>query len=166
MASKLSTEQKTTILEIFSLFDQNEENTVLLKDVPVVLRSIGLQLEADEMKEVMDDLEIRVTPVSIKPDKGKKQLPPVVTFTLFSTVVENLIKGIDEEKDIREAFQAFDREGDGTLFAVELRQILTNMGDRLTEDEVEEMLDEIDIDANGRIDYKKLAKIITAKSVL
>eukprot|EP00800_Vazella_pourtalesii_P008663 TRINITY_DN22442_c0_g1_i1.p1 TRINITY_DN22442_c0_g1~~TRINITY_DN22442_c0_g1_i1.p1 ORF type:complete len:167 (-),score=51.68 TRINITY_DN22442_c0_g1_i1:372-872(-) len=166
MASKLSTEQKTTILEIFSLFDQNEENNILLKDVPVVLRSIGLQLETDEMNEVMEDLENRVMPVSAKPVKGKNQLPPVVTFTLFSTVVENLIKGIDEEKEIREAFQAFDREGDGTLLAVELRQILTNMGDRLTEDEVEEMLDEVDIDANGRIDYRKLAKIITAKSVL
>ena len=128
MASKLSTEQKTTILEIFSLFDQNEENNILLKDVPVVLRSIGLQLETDEMNEVMEDLENRVMPVSAKPVKGKNQLPPVVTFTLFSTVVENLIKGIDEEKEIREAFQAFDREGDGTLLAVELRQILTNMG--------------------------------------
>ncbi|KAI6661639.1 hypothetical protein LOD99_13512 [Oopsacas minuta] len=163
MASQLSAEQKTTILEIFSLFDHSEDHTILLKDVPVVLRSLGIHLEAEELEEVMQDLEKRVMPV--KPEKDKGQIP-VVTFTHFSTVVESLVKEIDNEKEIREAFQAFDKEGDGLLLAVELRQILTNMGDKMTEDEVEEMLDEVDIDANGKVDYAKLAKIITSKTVL
>ena len=165
MASILSAEQKTTILEIFSLFDHTEDNTILLKDVPVVLRSLGIQLEGEEMNAVMQDLEKCVVPIRSEKEKGSAPVP-VVTFTHFSTVVENLMKEIDDEKEIREAFQAFDRDGDGQLLAVELRQILTNMGDKLTEDEVEEMLDEVEIGANGKVDYVKLAKIITSKTVI
>ena len=165
MASILSAEQKTTILEIFSLFDHTEDNTILLKDVPVVLRSVGFMLDGEEMNEVMQDLEKCVMPARSEKAKGPPPVP-VVTFSGFSTVVERLMKEIDNEKEIREAFQAFDREGDGQLLAVELRQILTNMGDKLTEDEVEEMLDEVDVGANGKVDYVKLAKILTCKSVI
>ena len=165
MASILSAEQKTTILEIFSLFDQTEDHTILLRDVPVALRSIGFMLDGEEMGAVMQDLEKCVMPVRPEKEKGPPPVP-VVTFTHFSTVVEKLMKEIDSEKEIREAFQAFDREGDGKLLAVELRQILTNIGDRLTEDEVEEMLEEVDIGADGKVDYVKLAKIITCKNVI
>lgn len=164
MASKLSAEQKTTIQEVFSLFDHDDNNTIMLKEVPVALRTIGLHLEDDEMKDVMEDLESNIKP--FKPDRNKSSTLPVVTFTYFSTIVESLVRDVDDERETREAFQAFDREGEGTLLAVELRHILTSLGDKLTEEEVDELLDEVDMDTQGRVDYVKLAKVITSKEIL
>lgn len=58
------------------------------------------------------------------------------------------------ESDIREAFRIFDRDGNGTISAAELRHVMTNLGEKLTDEEVDEMLREADIDGDGEIDYE------------
>ncbi len=45
-------------------------------------------------------------------------------------------------------------QGHGQLSAAELRHIMTNLGEKLTEDQVEEMLAFADADAQGEINYK------------
>ena len=47
----------------------------------------------------------------------------------------------------------FDNDGDGYISAPELRQVMMNLGEKLTETEVDEMVREADIDGDGRIDY-------------
>lgn len=59
------------------------------------------------------------------------------------------------EQDVRDAFRVFDRAGTGMISATELRNILTNMGERLTEEEVDEILKEATIDADGLINYEE-----------
>ena len=39
------------------------------------------------------------------------------------------------EAQMRESFRVFDREGDGFLTAAELRHIMTNLGEKLREEE-------------------------------
>ncbi len=58
------------------------------------------------------------------------------------------------ESDIREAFKIFDRDGNGTISAAELRHVMTNLGEKLTDDEVDEMLMEADVNGDGEIDYE------------
>lgn len=41
----------------------------------------------------------------------------------------------------------------GTISADELRQVMLNMGEKLTPEEVEDMIKEADSDGNGEIDY-------------
>ena len=50
-------------------------------------------------------------------------------------------------------FQTFDRDGDGYISAVELRQVMVSLGEKLSQKEVEEMINAADVDGNGRIDY-------------
>lgn len=56
-------------------------------------------------------------------------------------------------EDLREAFRVFDQDGDGYITASELRHAMTNMGEKLTEEEVEEMIRDGDADGDGRINY-------------
>ena len=46
----------------------------------------------------------------------------------------------------------FDKDGDGFIDANELRHLLTNLGEKLTETEVDEMIREVDIDGDGKVD--------------
>ena len=42
----------------------------------------------------------------------------------------------DTEEDIIEAFRVFDKDGNGTISAAELRHVMTNLGEKLTDEEV------------------------------
>ncbi len=47
----------------------------------------------------------------------------------------------------------FDKDGNGFISAAELRHIMTNLGEKLTDEEVDEMIREADVDGDGQINY-------------
>ena len=58
----------------------------------------------------------------------------------------------DFSTEIRETFKDFDKDGTGKISPEDLEQILTSLGDELTEEEVQQMIREAGSDGNG-IDY-------------
>ena len=62
-------------------------------------------------------------------------------------------------EELQQAFRMFDKDGDGFIDAAELRHLLTNLGERLDEEEVDEMIAEVDIDGDGKVDYKGQRKV-------
>ncbi len=87
----------------------------------------------------------------------------------FLTMMARKMKDTDSEEEIREAFkvsrppsdatrarlivqQVFDRDNNGFISAAELRHVMTSIGEKLTDDEVDEMIREADQDGDGRID--------------
>uniref|UniRef100_A0A8R1XSG6 Calmodulin n=1 Tax=Onchocerca volvulus TaxID=6282 RepID=A0A8R1XSG6_ONCVO len=55
------------------------------------------------------------------------------------------------------ASQVFDKDGNGFISAAELRHVMTNLGEKLTDEEVDEMIREADIDGDGQVNYEVLA---------
>ena len=47
--------------------------------------------------------------------------------------------------------QVFDKDGNGFISAAELRHVMTNLGEKLTDEEVDEMIREADIDGDGQV---------------
>ena len=59
--------------------------------------------------------------------------------------------------------QVFDKDGNGFISAAELRHVMTNLGEKLTDEEVDEMIREADIDGDGQINYEEFVKMMRAK---
>ena len=51
-------------------------------------------------------------------------------------------------------FRVFDKDGNGLISASELRIVMDNLGEKLTDDEVEEMIREADLDGDGMVSYE------------
>lgn len=47
----------------------------------------------------------------------------------------------------------FDKNKDGLISSSELRHVMTNLGERLSEEEVDDMIKEADMDGDGMVNY-------------
>jgi calmodulin len=50
-------------------------------------------------------------------------------------------------------YRVFDKDNNGVISSTELRRVMTNLGEKLTDDEVEDMIKEADIDGDGMVNY-------------
>jgi calmodulin len=73
--------------------------------------------------------------------------------------MERKMKNTDSEKEILEAFKVFDKDGNAFISAADI----TNLGEYLADEEVDEMIHEADIadiDGDGQINYEEFVKMM------
>lgn len=56
--------------------------------------------------------------------------------------------------ELKEAFRLYDKEGVGYLTTEVLRDILHELDDKITEEDLDMMIDEIDLDGSGTVDLE------------
>ena len=82
-----------------------------------------------------------------------------IDFPEFLSLMARKMKDTDTEEELIEAFKVFDRDGNGLISAAELRHVMTNLGEKLTDEEVDEMIREADIDGDGHINYEGIISL-------
>lgn len=65
--------------------------------------------------------------------------------------------------EMREAFQLFDKNGDGFISAKELGVLMRTLGRNPTEDEILNIMNEIDVDHNGKLDFSEFTVMMKDK---
>jgi len=84
----------------------------------------------------------------------------MIDFPEFLTMMARKMKESDSEEEIKEAFNVFDRDRNGQISAAELRHVMTNLGEKLTDEEVDEMIKEADFNGDGQINYEEFVKMM------
>merc|ERR1712180_494429 len=129
--------------EAFNMIDQNRDGFIDGEDLKDMLASLG--------KDVDDTYIDGMT--------GEAHGP--INFTMFLTMFGEKLNGTDPEEVIRNAFACFDDENSGNINEDYLRELLTTMGDRFTDDQVDDMFREAPIDnQTGDFDYNAFVKIL------
>ena len=83
-----------------------------------------------------------------------------IEFSEFLALMSRQLKCNDSEQELLEAFKVFDKNGDGLISAAELKHVLTSIGEKLTDAEVDEMLREVS-DGSGEINIKQFAALLS-----
>merc|ERR1712146_835142 len=89
-----------------------------------------------------------------------------IDFPEFLSLMARRMKDTDAEEELVEAFKVSDRDGNGLISAAELRHVMTNLGEKLTDEEVDEMIREADVDGDGHINYEEFVRMMMAKKQL
>ncbi|KAG0258724.1 hypothetical protein DFQ27_004492, partial [Actinomortierella ambigua] len=71
---------------------------------------------------------------------------------------------MDQHNEIKEAFSLFDKDGNGIITIKELGHVMSALGQKPTEAELQRMINEVDADGNGTIDLREFITMMTRKS--
>ena len=69
----------------------------------------------------------------------------------------------DKINEFKEAFNIFYKDKDGYITTKELGDIMKNLGQSPSEAELQDMINEVDIDGNGTIDFKEFLGLMARK---
>lgn len=77
-------------------------------------------------------------------------------FEEFVSLASRFLVEEDAEamlQELKEAFRLYDKEGNGYITTDVLREILKELDDKITEDDLNSMIEEIDSDGSGTVDF-------------
>ncbi|XP_078659449.1 calmodulin-alpha-like isoform X2 [Branchiostoma floridae x Branchiostoma belcheri] len=150
---ELTEEQIAEFREAFNLFDKDGGGDISVKELGSVMRSLGQNPTEQELQDMVRSVD--------QDGNG------TIDFNEFLQMMQKAMKSdVDSEAELKEAFRVFDKDGNGFISSEELRHVMTNLGEKLTDEEVEEMIDAADINGDGQIDYEEFAIMVDIKNIL
>ncbi|XP_064624434.1 EF-hand calcium-binding domain-containing protein 7-like isoform X6 [Lineus longissimus] len=94
-----------------------------------------------------------------------KHWPNGTSTMTFDDFVECCKKEpVTSEDDLLKAFRQIDTNGDGYLSHSELYKVMTSKGEKMTREEVSDMIDEVDENKDGKLDYKEFCQLVLSTS--
>ncbi|KAI6218200.1 Calmodulin [Aphelenchoides fujianensis] len=146
----LTREQVEEFKEAFELFDKDGDGRVTAQELGIVMQSLGHTPTQQELLDMVNEID----------EDGNG----TIELVEFARMMNKKVKESDVERELREAFQVFDRDQDGYISASELRFVMRNLGENLSDEECNEMIKEADRDKDGRVDFAEFVSMMTSQS--
>lgn len=166
-------EQIADFKEPFEIFDKDGDGLIDIKELSFVMRALGQEKKTEaELQELVNKVDAEIDASGHKNDKNVKndkdrpmnareKSKGTIDFSKYLKIVVHVgIKQKDKREGLSEAFRHFDREGKGLISVEELRHLMTNFGDKLTEQELKEMIREADPDKDGQVKYNEFIEVL------
>ncbi|XP_008787894.1 calmodulin-like isoform X1 [Phoenix dactylifera] len=149
MAQHLTEEQIAEFKALFGLFDKDGDGCITTKELSIVMRSLGQNPTEAELQDMINEVDA---------DQNG-----AIDFPEFLNLMACKMKNTDSEEELKEAFKVFDKDRNGFISATDLRNVLTNLGEKLTDEEANEMIREADIDGDGQVNYEEFVIMMLAR---
>lgn len=134
----------TVLHNAFAAFDTENTGYINFEDIGTVIDMLGHKLDDGSLRKLVRQHGRR--------DSGKFDFETFVDIAGVYVDVEEDADAIREE--LKEAFRLYDKEGVGYLTTEVLRDILHELDDKITEEDLDMMIDEIDADGSGIVDFE------------
>jgi centrin-3 len=132
---ELTEDQKAEIREAFDLFDSNKTGCVDYRELKVSMRALGFDVKKAEVMELMKKYD-------------RNETGSIQWEDYFEILSEKYLNR-DPIEEIIKAFKLFDDEGTGKITLKNLRRVARDLGENLSDEELQAMIDEFDKDQDG-----------------
>lgn len=138
--------------EVFMLFDTRGDRMIEVSQVGDVLRALGQNPTESEVKRLLQSVN------------SQKKADSRVTFDMFLPMMQAVTSKpcSDTVDDFVEGLRHFDKAGDGRISAAELRHLLCSLGEKMSEEEVEQLIHGQE-DSQGNVNYEEFVKMVLAQ---
>ncbi len=142
----LSEDQKQEIKEAFDLFDTEGKNEIDVKELKVAMRALGFEPKKEEVRKIIQDI-----------DKGGEG---VIRYEDFYEIMAVKISERDPVEEMKKAFMLLCEEGHDRITLKSLRKTAEELGENMSKEELQEMVEEADYDRDGEIGEEDFIKIM------
>lgn len=148
---ELTDEQKNDIREAFDLFDTEGSGKIDVKELKVAMRALGFEPKKEEIKKLIAETD--------KDNSGR------LSYDEFYHIMCTKMAEKDSKEEIMKAFRLFDDDDTGKISFKNLKRVAKELGENLTDEELQEMIDEADRDGDGEISQEEFFRIMKKTSL-
>mmetsp|Transcript_10805 Transcript_10805/g.15239 ORF Transcript_10805/g.15239 Transcript_10805/m.15239 type:complete len:173 (-) Transcript_10805:196-714(-) len=143
---ELTDEQRAEIREAFDLFDSDGTGVIDAKELKVAMRALGFEPKKEEIRKMISEVD--------RDGSG------TIDFEEFLTLMKSKMGERDSKEEMIKAFRLFDDDETGTISFKNLKRVATELGETMTDEELQEMIDEADRDGDGEVSQEEFLRVM------
>ncbi|XP_035910142.1 troponin C, isoallergen Bla g 6.0101-like [Anopheles stephensi] len=151
--TELSKDQMKILKEAFEAFDIEKKNSISVEVVGTILELLGHTLTEEELTEVMEEYDVD--------ESGQ------IEFDEFLELASNFVEPEEDydalRAELREVFMMYDKNGTGFIPVDVFKKILQELDGAVPENELDDIIDEIDADGSGTVDFEEFMEVMTGE---
>lgn len=144
--SLIPEEIREDMVNLWSVFNMEFQNVVPISELRVIMRALDFDLNPEQLA---------LTRQQIDPTNEG-----IIRFAMLEKVMEDKLKDVDTYDDMILEFKKLDKDKDGKIPAPEFKQYMKNMGSKLSQDEIEEMMKIADPKGDGSVDLDEFCQTL------
>ncbi|KOO34086.1 centrin-like protein [Chrysochromulina tobinii] len=144
----LSEQQRSEIRQAFDLFDAEGQGVIDATALKVVLRALGFEPRKEEVRAMI---------ASVDKSENKEGF---IDFNEFLELLQQKMCEKDTKEDAMRAFRQFDLDHQGRISCANLQVVARELGETMTDEEIEEMIIAADLDKDGFINEAEFMRIL------
>ena len=131
---------------VFDMFDKDKDGLLSITKLGDMLRILGAAPSKIELDNLIYNLE-----------SNNNNL---ISFDNFLILLKNKLENQYTEEDIINEFRKLDKKNNGKINENDLRNLMSKYENPLSNEEIEEIIKEANVDSNNEIDYINFTKIL------
>lgn len=136
--------------EAFNAFDKDRSGHIDAEELRGILEAVGQEVNDEELREMV-----------LMADSDNSG---TIDFWEFATLMAHKMADPNPERTLKAAFNCFDENGDGTISTKEIKKVMRNLGEPVTDDDIRTFVSKVDADKNGVIDYSEFSRFVTKEA--
>jgi len=146
----LDEEQISTLRKAFDSFDTDATGSITAETISTIMRMMGVKISEKNLQEAIAETD----------EDGSGLLE----FEEFVELAAKFLIEEDEEAlkaELKEAFRIYDKEGNGYITTDVLRELIRELDNRLTEEDLDGIIEEVDEDGSGTLDFDEFMEMMS-----
>merc|ERR1712050_761583 len=137
----------------FDLFDTKKVEFLSADDLGEIMRAMGFRPTEDELKDLLQEID----------EDGSGEIEFGEFCQLCATFLVEYPDMETTKRELKDAFRIYDKEGNGFITTEALRGLIGELLAPLTEEELDGILDELDEDGSGTMDFDEFCEMMMTK---
>jgi len=149
-ATALEADEIKCLKTCFDLFDSKKQEFLSADDLDEILRAMGFRPSKEELMDILAEID----------EDGSGE----IEFEEFCQLCAKfLVEDPDIEtmkRELKDAFRIYDKAGEGFITMDTLRGLISELLAPLTDDELDGIIEELDEDGSGTMDFDEFCEMM------